>query len=154
MSSATPRPPAPTIHDTGSFTGAPPAYVDSARLEANDLAARVTLVAVVRVAMVTAVLALLIVFNWLNPPDRVADVETWQYVLIATVYAASVVYGGLLRVRRLLRPLVHAQAVLDAVVRHLQRHYYMCITNQQEEIGARVDARRCPRGNRPAGLLC
>ncbi|MCA9550405.1 MAG: PAS domain-containing protein [Myxococcales bacterium] len=116
MSSATPRPPAPTIHDTGSFTGAPPAYVDSARLEANDLAARVTLVAVVRVAMVTAVLALLIVFNWLNPPDRVADVETWQYVLIATVYAASVVYGGLLRVRRLLRPLVHAQAVLDAVV--------------------------------------
>lgn len=116
MSSATPRPPVPTIHDTGSLTGAPSAYVDSARLEANDLAARVTLVAVVRVAMVTAVLALLIVFNWLNPPDRVADVEAWQYVLIATVYAASVVYGGLLRVRRLLRSLVHAQAVLDAVV--------------------------------------
>ena len=116
MSRATPRIPPPSIHDTGSFTGVPVVHPDPRKAEADELAPRLALVALIRVAVVTAALALLFAFNWLNPPNRLVDVQTWQYVLIGAVYGLSLVYGALLRVRRLLVPLVYAQAVLDALV--------------------------------------
>jgi two-component system sensor histidine kinase PilS (NtrC family) len=110
------RAPPPSIHDTGSFTGIPVVHADPRDVEVEELFPRLALVALIRVGVVTAALGLLFAINWLNPPNRMADVETWQYVLIGSVYGLSLVYGALLRVRHLLVPLVHVQAVLDALV--------------------------------------
>lgn len=81
-----------------------------------ELASKLVVIAVIRVIVVTLALGGLFVLTWLVPPERSIDVQTWQYVLIASVYALSLVYGGLLRVRRLILPLVYAQAGLDALV--------------------------------------
>lgn len=82
-----------------------------------ELPPKLLAVAIIRVVVVTLALAALFAMSALNPPtDRTVEVETWQYVLIGTVYALSLVYGALLRVRRLIIPLAYVQAAFDAIV--------------------------------------
>lgn len=83
-----------------------------------ELAPKLIAVAVIRVVVVTLVLAGLFAVSWYGATtgDTPVDVEVWQYALIGLVYALSLVYGALLRVRRLVLPLAYVQAALDALV--------------------------------------
>lgn len=82
-----------------------------------ELAPKLLAVAIIRVVVVTLALGALFALTWLwPPPEGPPDVQTWQYTLIGVVYGLSLVYGALLRVRRLIVPLAYVQAVLDALV--------------------------------------
>lgn len=82
-----------------------------------ELAPKLLAIAIIRVVVVSLALAGLFAVTWLGTEHGPShDVEDWQYVLIGVVYALSLVYGALLRVRRLIVPLAHVQAVLDALV--------------------------------------
>lgn len=81
-----------------------------------ELAPKLLAIAVVRVIVVTLALGGLFFVSWLEPSERPLNVAAWHYALIGSVYALSLVYGALLRVQRLILPLVYAQAALDVLV--------------------------------------
>jgi len=98
-----------------TLTGLRVVHKKPERLDA-ELTPKLVAIAAIRMVVVTLALGGLFALTWLAPPERGIDVKTWQYVLIGSVYALSLVYGALLRVRRLIVPLVYAQAALDALV--------------------------------------
>ncbi len=88
----------------------PPERIDA------ELAPKLLTIAVVRVVVVTLALGGLFFVSWLDPSERPIEVAAWHYALIGSVYAVSLVYGALLKVQRLILPLVYAQAALDVLV--------------------------------------
>ncbi len=83
--------------------------------EADELAHKLSLVAAVRVAVVTlclVVLVLLVQFDF----RALAQVSSWQFALIGVTYALSLVYAASLRHRRLLVALAYAQIALDSLI--------------------------------------
>jgi two-component system sensor histidine kinase PilS (NtrC family) len=84
--------------------------------EGRDIARRLLVIAAIRVAVVTLSLGALVALWQLEPPDRVAEVRTWDYLLVAATYGLSLGYTVALRYPQLVQPLAYAQVVLDAVI--------------------------------------
>lgn len=72
--------------------------------------------AIARVLLVSLALAALLLYSQLDPPTEVDQLQIWQYRLIGVAYFLSLVYLSLIRVDRLILPLVYTEVLLDAML--------------------------------------
>ncbi len=102
---------------TGSLTGVPVVVVqpeespDQAQFKRNLL-----LVAAIRVLVVTISRGVLFALVQIDPPGQVGQIQSWQYALIGSTYALSIVYAAALRYGKATVLLAYAQVGLDALI--------------------------------------
>lgn len=82
----------------------------------GELHQKLVLVAAARVVVVTLALLFLAASTRYRSDEELKAMPTWQFVLIGSVYAISIVHGIVLRYPRLWLPLAYFQTGLDALI--------------------------------------